>query len=193
MMPNLPVKLGKGVVAVLSDEKLDFLDSLGTVVYVKNQDEIDRFTGFTGSGTGFVFHSLLEYARAAQDVGVYEGMDRKSAEDLTLQLFEGALEYLKQNRGEKSLQDIVSQVHPKKGTTAAGIDMMDDLGQVYQRGIEEAIDRAKELSEEMTQKTHYPDSQCIDSKYRAFKEDLENIFERGRKMGVELKDRLISL
>ena len=94
-MPNLPVKLGKGVVAVLSDEKLDFLDSLGTVVYVKNQDEIDRFTGFTGSGTGFVYHSLLEYSKAAKEIGVYRGMDKESAEDLTIELFEGALEYLK--------------------------------------------------------------------------------------------------
>ena len=41
-MPNLPVRVGKGVVAVYSDHKIGFLDELGQIVYVQNEDEISR-------------------------------------------------------------------------------------------------------------------------------------------------------
>lgn len=41
-MPNLPVRVGKGVVAVYADEKIEFLDNLGQIVYVENEDEISR-------------------------------------------------------------------------------------------------------------------------------------------------------
>ena len=75
MMPNLPAMYGKGVVAVLSDAKLDFLDCLGSIVYVQSFHEINRFIGFTGSGTGFVYHTLLEYKKAATEIGISQGID----------------------------------------------------------------------------------------------------------------------
>lgn len=39
-MANLPVKVGKGITAVYSDEKLEFLDYLGQTIYVNSQEEI---------------------------------------------------------------------------------------------------------------------------------------------------------
>ena len=42
-MSNLPVKVGKGVTAVFSDERLDFLDQLGQTIYVSEEGEIGTF------------------------------------------------------------------------------------------------------------------------------------------------------
>lgn len=42
-MANLPVRVGKGVTAVYSDEELDFIKLLGQTIYVENEDEIGRF------------------------------------------------------------------------------------------------------------------------------------------------------
>ena len=42
-MSNLPVKIGKGVTAVYSDQKLDFLERLGQTIYVNSEDEIGKY------------------------------------------------------------------------------------------------------------------------------------------------------
>lgn len=39
-MANLPVRVGKGVTALYSDEKLEFMDLLGQTIYVKTEEEI---------------------------------------------------------------------------------------------------------------------------------------------------------
>jgi pyrroline-5-carboxylate reductase len=41
-MANLPVRVGKGVTAIYSDEKLEFLDYLGQTIYVGTEDEIGK-------------------------------------------------------------------------------------------------------------------------------------------------------
>ena len=45
-MSNLPVKVGKGVTAIYSDEKLEFLDYLGQTIYVGDENEIGKFFNF---------------------------------------------------------------------------------------------------------------------------------------------------
>ena len=91
-MPNLPVKSGNGVVAVFGPEKLDFLESLGVVVYCKKEEDIDKFTSVVGSGSGFVFHLLSAYQKAAQGLDLGEEVD---SQRLVLNLFEGTLQMAK--------------------------------------------------------------------------------------------------
>ena len=45
-MANLPVKVGKGVTAIYSDEKLEFLDYLGQTIYVGDENEIGKKISF---------------------------------------------------------------------------------------------------------------------------------------------------
>ena len=88
-MPNLPVKFGKGILAVYGPKKLPFLEALGQVIYTKTEEEIYKFTGITGCGSGFIFHLLSVYEEAAKSFGIDEKVDTKQ---LVLNLFQGTLE-----------------------------------------------------------------------------------------------------
>ena len=39
-MANLPVKIGKGVAAIFSDSKLDYLEKLGQTIYISKESDI---------------------------------------------------------------------------------------------------------------------------------------------------------
>jgi pyrroline-5-carboxylate reductase len=41
-MANLPVKVGKGVVAIYSDTKLEYLENLGQNIYISTEDDIGK-------------------------------------------------------------------------------------------------------------------------------------------------------
>jgi pyrroline-5-carboxylate reductase len=88
-MPNLPVKSGKGIVAVFGPEKLDFLNPLGQIIYCRTEDEIDKYTSVIGSGSGFVFHLLSAYEESAKQLDLGEDVDTRR---LVLNLFKGTLE-----------------------------------------------------------------------------------------------------
>lgn len=94
IMPNLPCKLGKGVLGVLYEEELPIFDCLGKLIYVQTQDDINKVTAMFGSGSGFVYHILASYKKALADIDIQfndlsTGVNLK---DLTLELFEGSIE-----------------------------------------------------------------------------------------------------
>jgi pyrroline-5-carboxylate reductase len=55
-MANLPVRVGKGVTAIYSDEKLEFLDYLGQTIYVGSEDEIGKYFIYS---LNFLFNSFF--------------------------------------------------------------------------------------------------------------------------------------
>lgn len=94
-MPNLPVKIGLGIVCVLYEEKIPCLEKLGKLIYVKSMEDLNRFTAMFGSGTGFVYHILDGYMQAAKQLDLQynkelqgEDLDYKSLVSL---LFSGAI------------------------------------------------------------------------------------------------------
>ena len=66
--PNLPVKIGMGIVAVLYEERIPCLDKLGKTIYVKTMEDLNKFTVLTGSGTGFVYHILDAYLQTFEQM-----------------------------------------------------------------------------------------------------------------------------
>jgi pyrroline-5-carboxylate reductase len=129
IMPNLPVKLGKGVLGVLYEERLPMFDPLGKLIYVKTQDDINKITAMFGSGSGFVYHILASYKKALQEMDIDLGSEINSdcsSKELTLGLFEGAIE-LARTEHSTELETLRKRVMSKKGTTEQGIMAMEDL------------------------------------------------------------------
>lgn len=150
VLPNLAARIGAGVsaVATLGDPDDDgvtaLLDPLGTVVPLSDDMAMDLVTAFTGSGPAFVFRLIEAYAAAGERLGL-------SAEDalkLATATFGGATALLADS-GDKPGALIV-QVASKGGTTQAGLDVLDEGGQVaalFTNVLRAARDRGRELAD----------------------------------------------
>ena len=150
VLPNLAARIGAGVSAVAALGDADdaavvaLLDPLGTVVPLADDSTMDLVTAFTGSGPAFVFRLIEAYAAAGERLGL-------SAEDalkLATATFGGATALL-QGSDEKP-GALITQVASKGGTTQAGLDVLDDGGQIaalFTNVLRAARDRGRELAD----------------------------------------------
>ena len=150
ILPNLAARIGAGVSAVATlgdadDKAIDaLLDTLGKTVRLADDSTMDLVTAFTGSGPAFVFRLIESYAAAGERLGL-------SAEDalaLATATFGGATALLADS-GEKP-GVLVAQVASKRGTTQAGLDILDSDGQLaalLTGVLRAARDRGRELAD----------------------------------------------
>lgn len=150
IMPNLPALIGKGVsglyahgtvpeAAASEIERLALCS--GEIVWVDNEDMLDRLTAVAGSGPGYVFEILRAYVEAAEELGFSE----EDAKSLVLGTVRGTLDLALQS--DQSLEALRTSVTSKGGTTAAGLAALngkgtfsalirDTLRNAYQRAVE---------------------------------------------------------
>ncbi len=149
-MPNLPaqVKLGMTTYVGSSDvssEDLavvsDILSTTGQAVLVANEDDIDKSTGVSGSGPGFVFYMMNAMVNAAENLG----FTPEQSKTLVSQTFGGAVKLYEQN--DISLTEWMGRVSSKGGTTVAGLTHLEDanVGVEIEKCVEAAVIRAFEL------------------------------------------------
>lgn len=150
ILPNLAARIGAGVSAVASAGDADeatvtaLLASLGTVVPLADDTTMDLVTAFTGSGPAFVFRLIESYAAAGERLGL-------SADDaltLAMATFGGSTALL-EGSGEKP-GALIAQVASKGGTTQAGLDVLDEDGQLaalFTNVLRAARDRGRELAD----------------------------------------------
>ncbi|ALH79971.1 pyrroline-5-carboxylate reductase [Sphingopyxis macrogoltabida] len=150
ILPNLAARIGAGVSAVASLGEIDeaavtsLLKPLGTVVALADDSTMDLVTAFTGSGPAFVFRLIESYAAAGERLGL-------SADDslrLAIATFGGATALL-ESSGEKP-GALAAQVASKGGTTQAGLDVLDEGGQLVAlmtNVLRAARDRGRELAD----------------------------------------------
>ncbi len=130
-MPNLPSRLGLGVTGLYANaatskavcQHVDALmQAVGTVVWLDEEDGIDKITAAAGSGSGFVFQILESYERAVKALG----FDDTAARALTAQTFLGAVTMASQS--DEGFADLRKSVTSKAGTTAAGLNALNGSG-----------------------------------------------------------------
>ena len=150
ILPNLAARIGAGVSAVASAGDADeaavtaLLTPLGTVVPFADDTAMDLVTAFTGSGPAFVFRLIESYAAAGERLGL-------SADDalkLAMATFGGSTALL-EGSGEKP-GTLIAQVASKGGTTQAGLDVLDEDGQLaalFTNVLRAARDRGRELAD----------------------------------------------
>lgn len=141
-MPNIAAKYQASITAVTGDREakekaLEILNSIGDVVWVESDDEIDMATAIIGSAPAF----LAIIAEAISDGGVYTGLKRDLSEKLTRGLFKSFASL------RESFSEIKNYVMSPKGTTAEGIKQLETDGMrgIIMKGIISTYEKSKKL------------------------------------------------
>jgi len=148
VMPNLPLTVGKGTVALATDGVTEATlntaeEIFGTVGVTCRVAEslMDAVTGLSGSAPAYVFEFIEGLTRG----GVKAGLTRDVALKLALGTIEGSVELAKQSG--KSPSDLCAMVCSPGGTTIAGVDALEQgaFRSTLIKAIEAGTKRSKEL------------------------------------------------
>lgn len=148
VMPNTPMLVGKGVLAVaygryVDDEQRtlirDLLQAAGKVVEV-HESQLDAVTAISGSGPAYYF--LM--TEALVDAGVALGLNRELATELAMCTAAGAGAMLE---GEYTPAELRAAVSSPAGTTVAAIRELEESGLrgALYRATEACAERSAEL------------------------------------------------
>ncbi len=151
-MPNTPAAVGKGVTAIFGnapagakglDQAELLMQTVGQVVRLETEDQMDAVTGVSGSGPAYVFH-LIE---ALFEAGIAQGLPEALAMDLARATVAGAGALAETSQdGPGQLRQAVTS---PGGTTQAALEvLMDDKGglrPLLRRAVAAAADRSREL------------------------------------------------
>lgn len=149
-MPNLAAKFSLGVIGLLvgknarlKEEVIEMFKFAGKVIVLDSEAQINALTAVSGSGTAYVMYFIEALIDAAQ----IQGFDRRTAVEVSIQTFSGAMELL--NRSGLSVMELRSNVTSTGGTTAAAISSMeeDSLKAIVAKAVNKAYQRALELED----------------------------------------------
>ncbi len=150
IMPNLPIKIGKGVIAISrgenvtmeeEEETAELLGVLGTVEKVP-EDKIDAVTALSGSGAGYVF-AIIE---ALADAGVRIGLDYSQSLRMVAGTMAGSAKMIEETGRHPA--ELKNKVCSPSGTTIEGIFVLEEMGirGILMKAVSAAYKRAKELT-----------------------------------------------
>jgi pyrroline-5-carboxylate reductase len=153
-MPNTPAAVGAGISATIGNAHVKpghleqaehLLSSVGKVVALERESQMDAVTGLSGSGPAYVFHMIEAMAQAGEAQGL--------APDLAMQLARATVVGAAKLADDSadSAATLRENVTSPNGTTAAALSMlMDDatgLPPLMARTIKAAADRSRELAQ----------------------------------------------
>lgn len=150
-MPNTPAMLGMGVTGFTAAEGISFaklskienlINATGRSVYLEDEAMLDAVTALSGSGPAYFYYIVKQMVEAGKQMGFEEGMARL----LVKQTMLGSYHLI--NNAEKSLDELITAVASKGGTTEAALKVFEEgsLAEDIKNGIFAAEKRAKELS-----------------------------------------------
>jgi pyrroline-5-carboxylate reductase len=151
-MPNTPAAVGRGITAMVGNahvtssqmglaEKL--LSTIGEVVRVETEEQIDWVTGVSGSGPAYIFY-MTECLTAA---GISLGLSPVIAEKLARATVSGSGELMHQSGIDAAT--LRQNVTSPKGTTYEALQVLmadDGLKPLMTKAVAAAARRSKELA-----------------------------------------------
>jgi pyrroline-5-carboxylate reductase len=148
VMPNLPVAIGKGAVALHAPgadrAPLDALFApLGLVEWIDDETLFDAVTALSGSGPAF----LYRFAVALAQGGAAMGLDAAQADRLARATVAGAAELA--SSSPDTLAHLADRVASKGGSTRVGLDVLDHddaLVRLVEAALRAAQARNRELA-----------------------------------------------
>ncbi len=151
-MPNLPVSLGQGVVALHSDTADTdaratagaLMAPLGLVEWLDDETLFHAVTALSGSGPGFVYRFIAALAEG----GAALGLPADQAQRFAVATVEGAAA-LARTSGDAP-DALANRVASPGGTTRAGLDVLDDgdaMRALFAATLTAAARRSEELAE----------------------------------------------
>ena len=151
MMPNLPVSIRRGVVALYSDDADDTLRTqlselaamLGYAMWASSEATFAAIGSVAGAGPAYAARFVAALAKAGERRGLSETL----AATIALETVLGTAWMGAANRD--SMDDIVRRVASPNGTTEAGLAVLDPhLDGLMSATIDAAARRGSELAEE---------------------------------------------
>jgi pyrroline-5-carboxylate reductase len=153
-MPNTPALVGQGMTGVFAPninpnehaliEKI--LTSVGQMVWVNEESQIDAVTAISGSGPAYVFYMMEQLTQSAMDLG----FDAATAKQLVQATFAGAVQLA--GESTETIATLRERVTSKGGTTAAALSSFAEHGldTAIHAGVAACKARAEELAQELS-------------------------------------------
>jgi len=156
LMPNLSVSLGLAPLGLCMandegdsdagrEEIDDLLSPLGQSEWLDSEDLMDAFTALAGSGPAFVYRFIDALAAG----GIAAGLPEDQAQRIAQQMTVGAAQL--SAASDSTPAELAQQVTSPGGTTAAGLDVMDENGNIsllMKNTLRAARDRGAELAKQ---------------------------------------------
>lgn len=152
-MPNLPVRIGKGVIGLASDGDdgaaralvTGLMATLGHAEWFEDETAFELASELTGAGPAFLFRFIDALAAAAQALGLpYDQSAR-----LALRMVEGAAALAAASADDP--ETLARKVASPGGTTEAGLNVLDAdraLADLVRRTLEASRRRSLEMAAE---------------------------------------------
>lgn len=152
-MPNLAVAVRRGVTGLYGDagdwrlkQRIgDLFVALGYAMWMADEQKLAALGSVAGAGPAYVARFVAALAKA----GVKRGLTEETAAALALETVLGTA-WLAATKGE-SMESIARRVASPRGTTQAGLDVLDKgsaLEELVSATIEAAARRGAELADE---------------------------------------------
>jgi len=157
VMPNTPSLVGKGAAGLFANDKVSdeqktmvqtVFESIGTALWVEDENLLHGVTALSGSGPAYFFLMLEALESAATDAGV----DPATARKLAIQTMAGAAEMAA--RSEHDPGQLKRNVMSPGGTTERAINTFEDGGMrdLVKKAYDAAFTRSEEMSKELADK-----------------------------------------
>lgn len=150
-MPNTPVAIGRGVVALHGTPGAHaaalnrLMAPLGLVEWIEDEAEFGIVTALAGSGPAFLFRFVAALAAAGEALG----LDRDKALRLATAMVDGAAGLAVADSEHPDL--LADRVASPGGMTRKGLDVLDDgdaLRDLVRRTLEATEHRGREMAHE---------------------------------------------
>jgi len=152
-IPNTPSSVGRGITAMAANKNVSneqkqlasaLLKSIGDVVEVENENQIDAATGLSGSGPAYIFYMTECLAKA----GIAQGLAPELAMQLARATVEGSGELMRASGIEATT--LRQNVTSPNGTTYAGLQVLmakeNGLEDLMAKTVDAATKRSIELA-----------------------------------------------
>ncbi|MCH5194574.1 MAG: pyrroline-5-carboxylate reductase [Oscillospiraceae bacterium] len=149
-MPNTPLLLGEGAVAIsrndkVSDEEFDFVENIFAscgIAEVVPQDKMKEIIAINGSSPAFIYL----FAKAFVDYAASEGIEESTAKELFAQSLIGSAKMITDSG--YTIEELIKMVSSPGGTTLAGLQELHEgkMTDIVRKACESCTRRAYELS-----------------------------------------------
>lgn len=149
-MPNTPALVGAGVTGWYAGKEVNkaektvlqkILQSTGHAYLLASEDQIDDFMTVSSCGTGFFYHLLISWLKAAEAFD----LPKKDLREILVQTLDGSLKLSESSLD--SFAELIQKVASKGGATEAGLKVLDEakLEKVFAKMMKAAYNRSKQL------------------------------------------------
>ena len=156
VMPNVPVEVGEGVIALYkgghaTDEDLNHVkkifNKIGKTTIIHEEEKMDAVTGLSGSGPAYVFWFIGALIKAGKKAGLSEEQSNCLAKQTVL----GATQLVKETK--KSPDELIKMIATPGGTTEAALSVLEEKSNLY-KALIEAVTKARDRSKKIGDKFH---------------------------------------